>query len=119
MIENDGEDIRATNYWASEHARAGFFYLSGNAGVWRLLVPTTYAHALLAEIKTATHVVLEQSQRTADCVDVVFEDGTDTPYVVTIDKKQSDRGLGPSGPCRVAIWTAEGKQLELPGTTVA
>jgi len=42
-IANDGPDIASTNYWATDHARAGIVYLSGNAGAWRLLMPPAAA----------------------------------------------------------------------------
>lgn len=57
-IENQGAEIASTNYWDTPHAQRGFCYLSGNAGVWRLLVPEAQA-ALLAEMRTG----LQKTQR--------------------------------------------------------
>ena len=37
--ENDGPEIVLTNYWEHEQAKAGFCFLSINAGCFRLLVP--------------------------------------------------------------------------------
>ena len=38
-ICNDRSIITSTNYWESEHAAAGYAYLSLNAGCYRLLMP--------------------------------------------------------------------------------
>lgn len=111
-IQNNGADIVATDYWDSEHAAAGFCYLSGNAGVWRLLVPEA-AEMLLPEIRTGKSVTIEPSLHLpGQAWDVVFEDGTDAPYSLAIDKRQLDRALTP-GACRLAVWTQRGKVLEL------
>jgi hypothetical protein len=37
-IENDGPSIVATDYWTSDHGKAGAVFLSINAGAFRLLV---------------------------------------------------------------------------------
>ena len=39
MIGNDGPLIARTNYFETELAKNGYFYLSWNAGAARLLVP--------------------------------------------------------------------------------
>ena len=52
MIRNAGADIAETDYWHTEHASVGLCYLSGNAGVWRLLVPEA-AEGSLAEMRTS------------------------------------------------------------------
>jgi hypothetical protein len=56
-IENDGQEITATNFWQTEQARRGSFYLSTNAGAFRLLVPEQHKSAI-AEFKTAKDVIL-------------------------------------------------------------
>lgn len=112
MIEigNNGSEITYTNYWDSEHARCGFCYLSANAGVWRLLVPPE-AETMLADIKTGTSVLIEPStQEPGRCWDVVFDDGTDAPFMIVIDKRQLDRAMMP-GLCRLTVWTRRGKEF--------
>lgn len=49
-IVNNGEDIKSTNYWGMEHAKQGLLYLSGNAKVWRLLLPLSVEQGMLAEM---------------------------------------------------------------------
>lgn len=111
-ITNDGSGIAATNYWDTEHAMVGLCYLSGNAGVWRLLVPPE-AEVMLTEMRTGHRVSIEPSMHMAGHLDVVFEDGTDTPFSVAIDPKQIDRAMEP-GDCHLAVWTRRGCELMLP-----
>lgn len=111
-ISNNGAEIASTNYWDTEHAHSGFCYLSGNAGTLRLLVPPE-AEVMLAEMRTGRTVTIEASMHMpGQCWDVVFEDGTDSPFSVAIDKKQLDRKLE-KGSCRLAVWTSRGKVLDL------
>ena len=111
-IANNGPDIADTNYWASEHANVGLCYLSGNAGAWRLLVPEA-AEGLLPEMRTGKRVTIEPSISAAGALDIVFEDGTDSPFAVTIDRKQVDRKVEPSTGALFTVWTQRGKQLTL------
>lgn len=115
-IINDGPDLAQTNYWESEHASVGLCYLSGNAGLWRLLVPET-AISILDDILTGQRAVIEESiHAPRQAVDVVFEDGTDMPFSIAIDKRQIDRALQPSE-CRLTVWVeGRGKVVDLPCT---
>jgi hypothetical protein len=119
-ITNDGQAITSTNYWHTAHALKGLLYLSWNAGAARLLVPPAAA-AMVPEMRTGREVIIsrgpwaEQPQREA--FELLFEDGTDTPFAVHLMVQQSDR-LPPdedqrrSFPC--AVWTPDGKVIELP-----
>lgn len=111
-ISNDGPAIRETNYWGTEHARAGLCYLSGNAGAWRLLVPPA-AEGLLAEMRTGKRATIEPSIQQPRAWDVVFEDGTGSPFALAIDRRQVDRAMEP-GSCRLTVWTQAGQALDLP-----
>lgn len=111
-IENNGADIASTDYWDTEHASAGLCYLSGNGGAWRLLVPEA-AEGLLAEMRTGKRATIEPSIQDPRCWDVVFEDGTTSPFSIAIDKRQVDRKME-SGRCRLMVWTQSGgKVLDL------
>lgn len=111
-ITNDGPGITGTNYWDTEHAMAGLCYLSGNAGVWRLLVPPE-AETMLTEMRTGHRVSIEPSLHLAGHLDVVFQDGTDAPFSVAIDPRQIDRALEP-GEYNLAVWTCRGCEMTLP-----
>lgn len=58
IITNAGLSISSTNYWGTRHADAGLFFLSGNAGAWRLLVPDMHKDTL-AEMATTKVVEIE------------------------------------------------------------
>jgi len=109
-VANNGPDIASTNYWQTEHAARGLCYLAANAGVLRLLVPDAAA-SLLAEMKTGRSVTIEPSISAHGAVDIVFEDGTDAPFALTLDRRQSDRAIT-VGKCKFAVWTSSGKMLE-------
>lgn len=109
-IANEGQDIVSTNYWETEHANAGLCYLSGNAGAWRLLVPEAAEH-MLAEMRTGKRVSIEPSIIEPGCWDIVFEDGSDSPFALTLDKRQMDWAMGAASGFPFTVWTQRGKQL--------
>lgn len=114
-IENQGAEIARTNYWETPHAQRGYCYLSGNAGVWRLLVPKAQA-ALIADMRTGQRATLEPSLQTpSQCWDLVFEDGSDSPFSPALDKRQVVRALD-ARPCCLAVWTPQGRVLKVHGT---
>lgn len=110
-ISNAGQEIVHTDYWSTEHARRGLVYLSGNAGAWRLLVPPAAA-GMLPEMRTGKRAYIEASVRMSQCWDIVFDDGTDAPFSVSIDKRQLDRALEP-GAGVLSVWVPTGKTLTL------
>lgn len=110
-IDNDGPDIVHTNYWALPHAARGLIYVTANAGTLRVLVPPP-AEYMLDEMRTGDRATVEPSVHDARCVDLVFDDGSDTPFSVAVDRQQFDRALT-DGQCRLAVWTQAGKQLDL------
>lgn len=95
-INNQDIHIVETNYWGGEYDLRGLVYLSANAGALRLLLPRASSTEWLAEIKTGKRCIIEASQRPAypDYLDLVFDDGTDNPFVLSIDPaQQCDRQL--------------------------
>jgi hypothetical protein len=93
-IKNNEQEIIETNFWRTEYARRGVFYLSANAGAFRLLVPQAHESAL-AEFRTAKEVVISRGPWTAqggrDALEILFDDGSDDPYALHLDAKQLDR----------------------------
>lgn len=87
-FENEGPLLQRTNYFDSHEAQCGEFYLSWNAGVARLLVPDNQK-SLLPEMR-ATHVEIEIIQ---DGLQIVFDDGSQTPFAIIIANEQCDRLL--------------------------
>lgn len=120
-IKNDGQHIVSTDYWDSKHARAGYFFLSWNAGAARLLVPDSQQTALRV-IQTAREVIVSRGpwndQGGRDALEVLFEDGSDSPYCIHLVAEQCDRMLpedNQGGGFVVTVWTRKGEQLRLPG----
>ena len=92
-IENDGQKLVSTNWFDSPHGKK-FFFLSYNAGAARLLMPDV-SRSALAEMKTGKQVKITQY---ADCVDIVFDDGSSSPYGLQLNYQGSDRVI--SDNCR-------------------
>lgn len=110
-FENAGPEIAKTNFWDSEHAQHGLLHLSPNAGVLRLLVPPNQ-EPNLSEMHTGKKVTVESSILIPGQMDIVFEDGTPAPFFVCLDHKQCS-GIPERGNWRLAVWTRDGKQMEL------
>lgn len=119
-IENDAQAIASTNFYDTEVAADGKFYLSWNSGAGRLLVPDNQKPCL-REMKTASHVVVssgpwaEEGGRPA--LELLFEDRSDAPFVLTLSQEQSDRHLpacDQAGQFFIAVWTRGGMKLRLP-----
>ena len=121
VIENKGQAVARTNYFDSEPASKGLFYLSWNAGAGRLLVPDSQKRTVL-EMRSAKYVIVSSGPLVehggVPAFELLFEDHSEAPFVLTIPHAQSDRVL-PSkdqgGGFHVALWTRGGLKLRLPG----
>lgn len=84
-IENDGAEIVATNFFQSDLARRGGYYLSTNAGAFRLLVPKILESAI-PEFRTAKHVIVSRGpwpeKRQENAIEILFDDRTDEPFSI-------------------------------------
>ena len=60
-ITNQGQRITSTNYWDSDNARAGYLYLSWNAGAARLMVPDTQKAVIRASMRPQRFAAEDQS----------------------------------------------------------
>jgi hypothetical protein len=95
MISNDGRLIESTNYWSSIYAKNGKVYFSVNAGCIRLLLPDTTPAFIGDDVLDSTQYVIV-SRGTIHGVDgyeVLFEDGSDNPFVIHTLANQWDRLL--------------------------
>jgi len=120
-IVNRGQAIESTNYWDTEHAQAGLFYLTWNAGAGRLLVPDPQK-AAVREMRTAQYVIVSRGpwpdQGGRDALELLFEDGSDSPYCLHLSAEQTDRLLPETdqgGGFVITVWTRGGQKLRLPG----
>lgn len=121
VIQNRGQAIASTDYWDSDHARAGFLYLSWNAGAARLLLPDSMMLAL-REMNSAQYVIVSRGpwheQGGREALELLFEDGSDAPYSLHLVAEQTDRLLPETdqgGGFVVTVWTRAGEALRLPG----
>jgi hypothetical protein len=93
-VKNDGQKLIDTNYWQTEHCKAGYAYMTLNAGAYRLLVPPVN-HKWLDEIRTAKEVVISRGAwpqaNKKEAFEVMFEDFTDNPFAIYMDQVQWDR----------------------------
>src|SRR3989442_12081013 len=88
-IRKDAAAIPSTNYWQTARARAGKFYLSTNAGAFRLLVPPQHLGAV-REMRSARDVVVSRGPMTLegvalpDALEILFDDGSDDPWALNL-----------------------------------
>lgn len=92
-LDNDGPRVRATNYWATQHAARGYCYLSINDGALRLLFPPAIARYLpdLAQARCAAVQIIGAPR--VGVIHVVWEHDTGVPPYLTLDARQCDRAL--------------------------
>jgi hypothetical protein len=121
QISNKGQAVASTNYFDSVQAANGLFYLTWNAGAGRLLVPDNQKRAL-AEMRSARFVIVSsgpwEEQGRMPALELLFEDHSDSPFVLTIALAQSDRHLPETdqgGGFYISVWTRGGQKLRLPG----
>lgn len=119
-FENQGQKIVDTNFWDSDMARAGYAFVSWNAGAARLLLPDALAPAV-REMKSAKYVIVSRGRWTEagrdDALELLFEDQSQNPYCLHLSKEQTDRLIPEEdqGSLWVVVWTRRGQQLRLPG----
>jgi hypothetical protein len=116
-MHNDGPRILATNYWSSELAAAGKVWCSVNAGAIRLLLPPARL-ADLGDMQAAREVILSRGPWGAcpEAVELLFDDGSDSPYALHLTPESFDLLPGEPAPDRewqLAVWIEEGGQPHL------
>lgn len=95
-IENHGPLITASNYWDTEMARAGYAYLSVNAGAFRLLLPDSCRGWVPDMRAGCRHIVVsalapDDWEPNAFAVEWMSEDGSDEPWAAHLSPGQIDR----------------------------
>ncbi|ODT78933.1 MAG: hypothetical protein ABS76_22085 [Pelagibacterium sp. SCN 64-44] len=120
-FDNQGQKIVETNFWDSDMARAGYAFVSWNAGAARLLLPDALASAV-REMKSAKYVIVSRGRWVEagrdDALELLFEDNSDNPYCLHLVSEQTDRLIpetNEGGGFWVVVWTRRGQQLRLPG----
>ncbi|WP_051378291.1 hypothetical protein [Derxia gummosa] len=99
--------------WSIAHTASGHCLLSNRAGKLRLLVPPSFEGAL-DEMRTGRSVTIEPSAETPDAmVEIVFEDGSETPFAIAQPRCLIDGTLGRALFVPFTVWTTAGKQMTL------
>lgn len=107
LLTSDGPEVTSTNYFESAHARAGFLYLSGNANVWRLLVPDKVV-GLLTEISAAQRATICKAKHEGrDVAQILIFDNQPEPYAITVSVEQVDRDIRPPGVSRMLFYVRD------------
>jgi hypothetical protein len=97
IIENDGEEIKKTNYFESPYARGNKFYLSINGGAVRLLLPPSYIPEFQKEWKLAKRFVLTRKRMIEfgipDGYEIWLDDKSNDPFKIQMSSNSADRLL--------------------------
>lgn len=91
--------LSTTDYWTnSELNRDGHAWLNASGDTLCLLVPTACTAAWLPEIKTAQRVLVEPPARPGKtgCIDLVFDDGSPSPFSLCLDAYYQVESLPPT-----------------------
>lgn len=115
-ISNNHQAITATNYWDSAHAKRGLYFASWNAGALRLLVPDNQV-AEITEMRTGPRCIVTRGKLNGvDCLELMWDDGSDSPYCIHLDMRQTDRAIE-SEPAAMVVtaWTRNGLAATWPG----
>jgi hypothetical protein len=90
VIKNDGQEILSSNFWDSETAS---FFLSVNAGAARLLIPDSKIGEI-GKMMKGNLVILSRGpcwpQADKDAIEIMFDDGSKTPYSIQLMAEQTD-----------------------------
>jgi hypothetical protein len=125
IVQNHKSEIEYTNYWDSSYARKGILYITLNAGTCRMLVPDNKI-GIIKEFETAREAIVSRGPSSkfgrSDMLEILFEDDTDTPYMLHTGTEQWDRVPTADDQHRVgelprwnfSVWTRKGKVFEFP-----
>lgn len=95
-VHSQGPEILATNYWDSALDESGAMYCSVNAGAVRLLVSRSLER-YVPEMHTAYEVLIRRVQMTPsgtnDALELIWDDGSDSPFTVFLSAPQIDRRI--------------------------
>jgi len=117
MVKNNETELIGTNYWETESAHKGLFYLSINAGAFRILVPET-EEKVIEEFKTGEYCIISkgpsQTPSHPFAIELLFEDHTKTPYFLLLCAGQVDRNPSSTDAGhknKLSVWTKGCKKV--------
>ena len=90
---NHGPLILSSTYWGSAIEELGKLWISTNAGAIRVLVPRSMRR-VIEDMRAAKYVICSRGpwpeQRRADAMELLFEDGTDSPFSLHVGPESVD-----------------------------
>lgn len=111
QTNNDGQLILQSTYWGSQMECEGFYWLSPNAGAFRLMAPGAQDENI-AEMRTAMEVVISRGpwpdRNRDDGIELLFDDHSQSPFALYLAIEQCERlpAAGDAGHQFVfALWT--------------
>lgn len=98
FITNNGKEIIETNYYQFDRSISKF-YLSINAGAFRLLVPKNDNQIIIKEIKLAKHYIIRRGWWNSEskgitsknALNIIFDDKTTNPFQLFLTEFSVDR----------------------------
>jgi hypothetical protein len=118
-VQNNGQEIVKSNYWETSLAKAGKYYLSTNAGAFRVLLPDSLLDNV-AEMKTGETIVVTVGPWPrlgvlTPCFEIMFDDGSDSPFCLHMNIESTD-GIIPNAewtrkPVQFSVWTKGPKKV--------
>lgn len=112
QITNNKTEIINTNYFESLLNKHGKFYVSINAGAFRLLIPDVYLNTMEKELPLAQKMVIT---RDSTMFNILFEDYSETPYQIQLSSNSFDRLPSQQDKGRDFIfsaWTKKGGKIK-------
>jgi len=111
FFENSKAELIKTNFWNTDMAKKGFYYLTINGGAFRLLIPQEVEHDI-KEIKTGKYCIVSigssHNSNHPFMIELLFEDHTKTPFQLTLSAGQMDRMPAREdngGKFKLSVWT--------------
>jgi len=117
IIVNNGTDIVFTDFWETELAQSGLCFLSWNAVAGMLLVPELTAKTTMSDMLEAKGIIIDrrscQPGLQSTHFDVVFDDGSNRPYVLSMAHEMTGRSFGSAcnRPRPFSVWTESGGKV--------
>lgn len=94
VTSNHGPLIVSSTYWGSAIEELGKLWISTNAGAIRVLVPRSMRR-VIEDMRSAKYVICSRGPgpqgRKDDAMELLFEDGTDSPFSLHVGPESVDR----------------------------
>ena len=117
-ILNNGSNIVKTNFFNSEYAKNGNFFLSTNEDCVRLLVPGSEAKTVKGYCKDTEYIILSRGpwpkRNLEDAIEILFENQRTKRPAIHLPATACDGLPGEGGVWRFALYLRAGKKFECP-----